>query len=258
MTGLRKSSATYFFAFSFLYVLASYALIAIFDDQTMEILTRENYLYESSGALYLFLASACSLFLFIKTKSGNSLGFLKTKKNYLFLALAFLFFFAFGEEISWGQQIFHWRTPEYFEEHNVQDETNIHNLRLLNDPPDAAGNKSVWRLTLNFNRLMSLLGITFGLLIPAAAKISQKFASRLKKVGIPIVPLWLGALFVLSYILLKYAQTNAASSLLKSRYVEIDESVFSFLFFILTVWWIKNIAQSSDQGERGPIRDSGV
>jgi len=33
-----------------------------------------------------------------------------------------------GEELSWGQQLFHWATPAYFEAVNDQDETNLHNI----------------------------------------------------------------------------------------------------------------------------------
>ena len=32
------------------------------------------------------------------------------------------------EEVSWGQWLFNWKSPEYFKEANVQGETNIHNL----------------------------------------------------------------------------------------------------------------------------------
>ncbi len=32
------------------------------------------------------------------------------------------------EEISWGQQIFHFPTSKYFLEYNLQEETNLHNL----------------------------------------------------------------------------------------------------------------------------------
>ena len=41
---------------------------------------------------------------------------------------ALLFFFASGEEISWGQRIFGWETGETFSEINKQQETNLHNL----------------------------------------------------------------------------------------------------------------------------------
>jgi hypothetical protein len=33
-----------------------------------------------------------------------------------------------GEEISWGQRIFGWATPEFFRENNIQGETNFHNM----------------------------------------------------------------------------------------------------------------------------------
>jgi len=56
------------------------------------------------------------------------------KKNAWFfltyLGIAFGSFFVLGEEISWGQRIFHFKTSEFFEEHNSQDEENIHNLVL--------------------------------------------------------------------------------------------------------------------------------
>lgn len=33
-----------------------------------------------------------------------------------------------GEELSWGQQLFHWLTPEAIGKLNDQDETNLHNM----------------------------------------------------------------------------------------------------------------------------------
>lgn len=39
--------------------------------------------------------------------------------------------FVAGEEISWGQRIFGWLTPEEFEDVNNQGETNIHNIGPL-------------------------------------------------------------------------------------------------------------------------------
>src|SRR6056297_2053706 len=41
---------------------------------------------------------------------------------------ALAFFFAAGEEISWGYRIFNWEAGEFFLEHNAQQETNLHNL----------------------------------------------------------------------------------------------------------------------------------
>lgn len=37
------------------------------------------------------------------------------------------------EEMSWGQTIFNWETPELFVTANAQKETNLHNLALIQD-----------------------------------------------------------------------------------------------------------------------------
>ena len=44
--------------------------------------------------------------------------------------LGILLFVAAGEEISWGQRALGIQTPEYFKEHNLQAETNLHNLKI--------------------------------------------------------------------------------------------------------------------------------
>lgn len=41
---------------------------------------------------------------------------------------ALLFFFAAGEEISWGHRLFGWQAGAFFLENNAQQETNLHNL----------------------------------------------------------------------------------------------------------------------------------
>ncbi len=45
---------------------------------------------------------------------------------------AFLFFFASGEEISWGQRIFGWESGAFFNAANAQHQTNLHNLVIGN------------------------------------------------------------------------------------------------------------------------------
>ena len=37
-------------------------------------------------------------------------------------------FFGAGEEISWGQRIFHIESSKFFNENNSQKETNLHNM----------------------------------------------------------------------------------------------------------------------------------
>ncbi|MGI9114027.1 MAG: hypothetical protein DLM52_02225 [Chthoniobacterales bacterium] len=50
---------------------------------------------------------------------------------YLLFALGLIFIG--GEETSWGQNLYHYRTPEVFDRWNEQGEVTIHNLDGLND-----------------------------------------------------------------------------------------------------------------------------
>jgi hypothetical protein len=51
----------------------------------------------------------------------------------LFLLFGLAMLFAAGEEITWGQRIFNWETPEAVQEINNQDETNLHNIEGVLD-----------------------------------------------------------------------------------------------------------------------------
>lgn len=48
-------------------------------------------------------------------------------KVWILLGALGAFYFA-GEELSWGQQLWHWTTPEYWQGVNDQRETNLHNV----------------------------------------------------------------------------------------------------------------------------------
>ena len=49
----------------------------------------------------------------------------------IYLLLALGCFFVAGEEISWGQRVFGWGTPDSLDAINHQGETNVHNIRLV-------------------------------------------------------------------------------------------------------------------------------
>ena len=83
-----------------------------------------------------------------------------------------------GEEISWGQRIFDWGTPELLQGRNQQDETNVHNIRSIQ--------------TLN-NITLLLLGL-YGSMAPFLARRARP--ARFTWLFVP--PLFLtGAFFVL-------------------------------------------------------------
>ena len=80
----------------------------------------EGSLVEWLGFL-LLLAAACLLWKAAVQAFGNGLKLLIRSGSVGLFVLSM-------EEMSWGQMIFNWGTPATLNEHNVQHETNIHNL----------------------------------------------------------------------------------------------------------------------------------
>jgi len=84
---------------------------------------REDGPVEYLTALFLFFSSlVCFYRVFRYRKMKKPLWILT------WTVLAFLFLFAAGEEISWGQRIFGLQSSEFFQQHNKQTEINLHNL----------------------------------------------------------------------------------------------------------------------------------
>ncbi|SDZ20174.1 hypothetical protein SAMN05444004_107137 [Jannaschia faecimaris] len=90
-----------------------------FGRQTLPLINAEDGVIEWMSALILLATSLIA----IRVSSGMP------NKNYrrMHIFLAVLFFIMFGEEISWGQRVFGFSTPEQLARINVQGETNLHN-----------------------------------------------------------------------------------------------------------------------------------
>ena len=90
---------------------------------TYILLVQEDAVVEYVQAFFYFLASIFSFLISIK--------FLKNKLTLLGVLYGILtvgLLFVSLEEISWGQRIFNIENPDYFKQHNVQDEISFHNL----------------------------------------------------------------------------------------------------------------------------------
>lgn len=80
---------------------------------------------------------------------------------FLYLCLAVGIFVIIGEEVSWGQRLFGWQTPEALKAVNRQHETNIHSLEGLIDM---------------FRSLYLLIGV-YGTILPLLFFSARKSAS---------------------------------------------------------------------------------
>lgn len=79
--------------------------------------------------LVLFIVISCQTYL----KCSGRLSFIE-KCFVAFMACGG--FVILGEELSWGQHLFMWKTPEWMTIYNAQNETNLHNMSSwLNHKP---------------------------------------------------------------------------------------------------------------------------
>lgn len=137
-------------------------------------LLMENGPYEILQAFVVtgaFVLSALTLSMALRTKNRNLI---------VWCALMTLgTFYISGEEISWGQQIFQWSTPESWMAVNDHQETNLHNTtQWLDQKPKA----------------LLEIGILFGgILIPIYRKYRR--SAFLDKIAIVLPPdyLWVSA-----------------------------------------------------------------
>ena len=128
-------------------------------------LSYETGLAEILTSVFLFAAVMFALFLICGLKDELS------KNKYMFgwlmcLTLGCVYFL--GEEISWGQLVFKWHTPDNWMLVNKQFETNLHNL------------DGVWYYL--FSRIpktsLTLFVIFFGVLFPVFRRLKNLEVAR--------------------------------------------------------------------------------
>jgi hypothetical protein len=122
--GLSTRNATLIFLAPF--VLAIVAVVAIPFRDAFRILANEDGIAEWGQWLFLVVL------VVIYARLSVALWRQRQRPLAVLYAVATLaVIFTAGEEISWGQRIFHWITPGALEDINNQGETNIHNIGSL-------------------------------------------------------------------------------------------------------------------------------
>jgi len=230
----------------FFYISLNYSIL-FFDKKIIFKLTHEDGIIESLGALYFFIASILFFILYKSSRKGNDFGLLKTNKNIFYLLLGIAFFFAAGEEISWGQRIFNIHVPKVWEAINIQKEITIHNLIVFQKEFRPL---SFFNLT-SLNTWFTVFSFGFCFFIPLLNKMSIKVSNRLRQIGLPIVPIEIGFIFIISYLIHSIVKFFTHSDLCSfsgsfqdnlgmfGSIVEIRESIWAFLYLIIAVFWIK-------------------
>ncbi len=166
----------------FILIICLYLVMAFKYPLAYIIATYEDLVGEWAQVMLFF----CTCMLALK------LVFSSSKYRVFFAILALASFYTFMEEISWGQRLFNISTPAFFKEHNLQQETNLHNL--FTGPFKTDIKKGIEYLL--FSGLLF-----YGLVFPLLSTLKIQFARWLEGKGIPAPPLYLWPFFVTSAFL---------------------------------------------------------
>jgi hypothetical protein len=208
---------------------ASYSVYYFCKPETVANLGDEDHFFEWWTATSLFIASAFCLNLFIRTR------------NIFFILLFLLFIFGGGEEISWGQRIFGFKTPEIINEVNVQKEFSFHNIEIFNTADFKGYTKHGIARLLEVNFLFRLFMITYGIVIPFLVyhfKLIRQITERFK---LPVPPIGIGIFFIINWLVFRLIHNQIISAPYGLKYIganpEIFECVSAYILMIITIYF---------------------
>jgi hypothetical protein len=216
-----------FYLITITIVLAlSYSVFIFFNKDIISNLTEEDNLFEWLTAIAFLLASVFFLATFIKTR------------NLFFLIIAVTMFLCFGEEISWGQRIFGFITPENLKEINVQGEFNMHNISVFNSLDFQGNVKHGLIRLLDINILFKLATMLFGILLPFCVFHFRLFSSLAVKMKLPIPPLSIGIYFFLSWVFYRILRIYFIHDIEQQPSItEISEWLDAFILLMISLYF---------------------
>lgn len=209
-------------------------------------LIEEDGLFENLTAVFFLLTSIGFLLLFFKPellrKSRRRKRFTTKTRRYAFLLLSLVFFFGFGEEISWGQRIFGFATPELME-NNAQDEFNIHNLEIFNFKDNEGNERGNLAKLFTMKQLFLYSFGLYLLLIPLLRKNSEAIKKLITRFYIPVPPVWLGLLFVGNYLLYRvfraFIDDPTVDGVINNGLTEMQEFNFSVILLLVPIFLMR-------------------
>ena len=181
----------------------------------------EQGMIELGTALLAFAASAVAVRAAQATR-----GKLPSAQGLWFWLVALGCFYIGAEELSWGQQLLHWQTPEAIDALNRQHETNLHNMSSwFNEKP----------------RILVELGVLVGGVVMPLARMSRgRPLGRQDGFAYWLWPtnglLLTGLLAILVLVPKRYEQATGVQLLpVNVRWSELQEYYFA-LFLWLYAW----------------------
>lgn len=234
MNKTKQAFRPAFYVMMVLYLTLAYSTLG-WGEKWAATLYSEDHYFENVGAISFFVASAISLFVFMRALKLRDITRIPRLKLVVYAALAMLYFFGAGEELSWGQRIFHVQAPPGFAQDNIQQELKIQNLVLFEENP-----------FLNADFIYTVFWMGFAVAIPFASLAWKRFKLFAEKFT-PIVDWGIGILFLLNYLLAQLAKLiflsayNYQTILFPQAVQEVKESNYELLFVFLSLFVLRDL-----------------
>ncbi|UMB54889.1 hypothetical protein MKD41_05300 [Lutibacter sp. A64] len=175
-----------------------------------EVYTKEDGIVESITAILLLCSSILLISRFFKLQKYK-----KPLWKIGILAIACVFIFGAGEEISWGQRILNIESSEFFLENNAQAETNLHNL--------VVDGKKVNKII--FSQLLTAVLVVYLIITPFLYRKYEGIKKLANLFAVPIVQWQHTIAFLIVTGLLVFMGSE--------RKWEVYELAFAAIFFLI-------------------------
>ena len=195
----------------FSFIIVSTVFLFYYSSSVYNLFVEEDGIIEYSTAIFLLSVSIYLINKLLKKAKVIS------SRNIGIIFFSIIFFFGFGEEISWGQRIFNIETPQFFVENNLQSETNIHNLMI----GGVKLNKLIFTNTVFF-----IFSFYF-LVIPYLYAKSNSVKSIINKFSI-VIPKYSQSIIFICFSIIIYLFDH-------DRISEVWECLFAFTMLITSI-----------------------
>lgn len=188
----------------------------------------EDAFGENMTSVFYFLAGLMLIVAAVKSLRQGGGGVLKQTLPVL---LGLFFIFVAGEEISWGQRILGFETPEAVMAENLQGETTLHNLKPFHI--DSA--------LLNQHTALNFIALMLGVVFPLMAALLGWFRQLVARLNFPVLQTSVMVWFVTG---LAHGQVISKMNPHWAN-PEVKELIFSIGFFLFGLGYLQATKKKS-------------
>jgi len=187
----------------------------------------------------LFFLGAGIIFIHAMLAKKSSVRELFRDYRFLLVILGILCIYAALEEISFGQRIVGWESPEYFEENSTQEETDTHNIQ---------GFEFIFAIA-------AFLLVLYGVVVPFGLRYHPErfeWFRRILWIKIPYPPLQAAAFFLIGTL---FIIVDVVTELLGNQVVgnEYQEFFFGYAFLLFALYLFDRDYQETMKVERKTV-----